>query len=106
MLARVEGRVWDVIVGANGNRLVGTFWLVSGIKGIKQFQVQQENLGEMVILVVGEAAFTQEEKQKLLNKVYANCGPEMKVELRLVDQIPQTESGKHHYIISKVSPFV
>ena len=106
MLARVEGRVWDVIIGANGNRLVGTFWLVSGIKGIKQFQVQQESAGEIVIQVVGEAGFTEEEKQKLHKRVYANCGPEMKVDLRLVDQIPQTQSGKHRYIISRVSPFV
>jgi phenylacetate-CoA ligase len=106
LLAQVEGRVWDVIIAANGNRLVGTFWLVSGVKGIKQFQVLQEKAGELVIKVVPESAFNEEEKHKLLKNVAANCGPEMSAEVRRVDEIPQTESGKHRYVISRISPFL
>jgi phenylacetate-CoA ligase len=106
LIAHVEGRVWDVIIGANGNRLVGTFWLVSGVKGIKQFQVLQERAGELIIKVLPEAAFTEEEKNKLLKNAKANCGQEMSVEVQLVDAIPQTESGKHRYVISRISPFL
>jgi phenylacetate-CoA ligase len=106
LLGQVEGRVWDVIIGANGNRLVGTFWLVSGVKGIKQFQVLQEKAGELIIKVVPEAAFTEEEKRRLLKNAATNCGVEMSVEVRLVDEIPQTESGKHRYVISRISPFL
>jgi len=106
LLAHVEGRVWDVIIGANGNRLIGTFWLVSGVRGIKQFQILQEEAGELVIKVVREPSFSEAEKQKLLKNARSSCGERMDIRLLLVDDIPQTESGKYHYVISKVSPFL
>jgi phenylacetate-CoA ligase len=106
LLASVEGRVWDVIIGANRNRLVGTFWLVHGIKGIRQFQVVQDRIGELKLNVVADPGFGEGERQKLIQRVHANCGMDMKVDIQLVDSIPPADSGKHRYIISKVSPFV
>lgn len=106
LLAKVEGRVWDIIIGTNGNRLVGTFWLVHGVKGIREFQVLQEKVGELSLQVVSDREFSEGERQKLRQRIYANCGPDMKIDIQLVESIPPAESGKHRYIISKVSPFV
>lgn len=106
LLASVEGRVWDVLIGANGNRLVGTFWLVHGIKGIRQFQVLQDRVGELRLQIVADPGFSEGERQKLIQRIQANCGLDMKFDIQLVDSIPPAESGKRRYIISKVSPFV
>lgn len=106
LLNHVEGRVFDVIVGTNGNRIVGGLWLVNGIDGIKQFQVIQENFEEMIIKLKVDEKFTEVEKQKLLERVYDRCGKDMKVEFRLVNKIPLIESGKKRFIISKVSPYL
>lgn len=106
LLEKVEGRTWDIIVGANGNRLVGSFWLVKGIEGIKQFQIIQEKLDELILNLVVDESFTLIEKQKVLKRINENCGENMKVNIQFVDEIPTTESGKHRFIISKVSPFI
>jgi len=106
LLSRLEGRIWDIIIGTNGNRLVGTFWLVHGIKGIRQFQVVQDRIGELDLQVVADPDFNEGERQKLVQRIHANCGIDMKIDIQLVDSIPAAESGKHRYIISKVSPFV
>jgi phenylacetate-CoA ligase len=106
MLEKVEGRIWDIIVGTNGNRLVGTFWLIEGIKGVKRFQIIQERFGELLVKLVVNSSFTQREKQILVDRVHRKCGQDMKIEIQIVDKIPLTKSGKHRFIISKVSPFV
>lgn len=106
LLGNVEGRVWDVIVGANGNLLIGGFYLVKGIEGIKQFQILQEKLGEIIIKLVIDESFIEKEKYKLLKRIYEVFGEDMKVEIRLMDEIPLSKSGKRRFVISKVSPFV
>jgi phenylacetate-CoA ligase len=106
LIEKIEGRTWDVIVGANGNQLVGSFWLVKDIEGIIQFQVIQEEFDKLILKLVVDKFFTEAEKLKLLTRVYDNCGKDMKVDIQLLDKIPIPDSGKHKYIISKVSPFI
>ena len=106
MLESVEGRVWDIIVGTNGNRLVGTFWLVEGVKGIRQYQVLQEQYGKLMLKLVVGGEFDDDDKRQLIQRIKDNCGEDMTVEIEILDNIPLTESGKHRFIISKVSPFI
>lgn len=109
LLERVEGRVFDIIVGTNGNHLTGTFWTIllrEYAKGILQFQILQERFGEIIMRLVVNHLFTENEKQKLLKRVYLKCGADIKIEVQLVDNIPLTNSGKHRFVISKVSPFI
>ena len=106
LIDKVEGRVWDVIVGTNGNRMIGALWhIVKNVQGIKQYQVLQENLGELTIKIVTDGQFEEGERSKLINLVREKCGNDMSVKIEVVDEIPLTESGKRRYIISRVSPF-
>jgi len=76
------------------------------VNGIEEFQIIQEEFGQIILKMVIQESFNEKEKQKLLKKVYDYCGEKMKVDIQFVDKIPLTESGKHRYIISKISPFV
>lgn len=106
LLEKVEGRVWDVIVGANGNRLIGGFYLVKAIEGIKQFQFIQEEFGELVVKLVIDELFTEKEKQKLLKRIYETLGKNLKVYIQIVNDIPVSKSGKRGFVISKLSLFI
>jgi len=106
LMEKVEGRVWDVVVGANGNRLVGTFWLVDGVTGIRQYQVIQKAFGKLRLRLVVDNRFNDEERKKLSERVKEYCGDNMELYIEILDDIPPSESGKHRYIISEVSPFV
>jgi phenylacetate-CoA ligase len=106
LLENVDGRIWDVIIGINGNRIIGSFWLVKNIDGIEQFQILQEEFGKIIIKLIINKLFTDIEKQKLFNRIYETCGQNMNVDIQFVDKIPLTEYGKRRFIISKISPYI
>lgn len=109
LLERVEGRIFDIIVGTNGNYFTGTFWTIllrTYVRGIKRFQVIQENFSELIIKLETDEFFTECEKNKLLGYIHEKCGKDMKVDIQLVHDIPLTKSGKHRFVISKISPFL
>lgn len=106
MLEGVDGRVWDVIVGANGSRVIGTLWLVEGVKGIDRYQILQPEHGRLVLRLVVTGEFGEESRQELIRRVKDKCGEEMDVDIETVDDITLTKSGKRRLVISNVSPFI
>ena len=109
MLDTVEGRVFDIIVGTNGNRLSGTYWTIllrEYVDGISRFQVIQDEYGRLLLRLITDDRFDDGEKTKLIRRIKEKCGEDMVVDMEFVDEIPQTESGKHRFVISKVSPYL
>lgn len=109
LLEEVKGRVFDLIVGTNGNHLSGTFWTIllrEFVEGIRQYQVIQEKYGELLLRLIVDRNYSRDSESKLVKKIKENCGEAMSVEIEIVDELPLAESGKHRFIISKVSPFV
>ena len=106
LLESVEGRVFDVIIGANGNKLVGSFWLVKDIPGIKQFQIVQEKFDSIDVRLVVDENYEEKLEQILIERIYQYCGKNMKARIQFIDEIPLTSSGKFRFVISKCSPFI
>ena len=108
LLERVEGRVFDLIVGTNGNRVPGNYFTLylRKIPGVDQFQViQQKDLSMRVLLIVNDQ-FTEEGKSKIISGLKEKLGADLQLEIELVDHIKPTASGKHRWVISEASPFV
>jgi len=106
ILETIEGRAFDIIVGANGRAVGGTFWtllLRTGIKGVKQFQVVQESLGEISIRIVPDENFKQVQLETLRRRIRKYLGEELKIDLQIVDEIPVSKSGKFKFVTSKVA---
>lgn len=107
LLASVEGRVSEIIVGPNGKyyscqspRLFG-----ADIPGIAQMQVIQETLAEIEIKIVANAQWSEESSRLLTDRMQTLLG-NVSVVVSLVDAIPPAPSGKYRFTISKVSPFL
>ncbi|MBD3227751.1 MAG: hypothetical protein GF329_06145 [Candidatus Lokiarchaeota archaeon] len=108
LLEKVEGRIFDIIVGTNGNHITGTFWTIlfrTAVAGIEKFQVIQKKLGTIQIKLVVNDSFTLTKRKKLIQQIQKKCGEDTEVIIDIVKKIPLTPSGKHRYIISEVSPF-
>jgi phenylacetate-CoA ligase len=108
LFEEVGGRTFDIIVGANGQNLGGTFWtlfLRTAIEGIQQFQVVQESEKKIIIKIVVNESFKSKNIDVLTKKIHQYCGEDMQITLEVVDKIPLTKSGKFRFVISKVSPF-
>lgn len=109
MLEEVKGRVFDIIVGANGNHLSGTYWTIllrEYAEGISSYQVIQEEYGRLLLKLITDSRFDEGEKARLIEGIKEKCGKDMIVDIEVVDNIPLTESGKHRFVISKVSPYL
>lgn len=106
ILEKIDGRVFDIVVGTNGRAVGGTFWtllLRTAIEGIKQFQVVQESENEINIKIVVDELFKAGYIDMLTSKIRESCGEDMQVNFKVVDEILPTESGKFRFVISKVA---
>lgn len=109
MLEKVEGRVFDIVVGTNGNHLSGTYWTIllrEYVEGISCFQVIQEEFGKLLLRLIVDDRFDEGEKVKLVKGIREKCGEDMEIDIEIVDDIPLTGSGKHRFVVSKVSPYL
>jgi phenylacetate-CoA ligase len=106
LLAGVEGRVSEIIVGKNGKyyscqspRLFG-----ADIPGFKQMQIVQETLEEIEVVIAPTPTWSRESERLLTERMQDLLG-DIRVRITLVDKIPPAASGKYPFTISKVSPF-
>jgi phenylacetate-CoA ligase len=104
-MKRVEGRTFDLIIGTNGNFVAGTFWtlLFRSVPGISMFRVHQTGADTINILIEPEAGFINNSIKLLEKTIKDKLGDDMKIKFDVVERIPNTESGKHRFIISDLA---
>lgn len=108
LLKKVEGRVFDLVVGTNGNRIPGNYFTLyfRKLPGINKFQVQQTKDLKVKVLLVTTEEYNQEIQQKLIAGLKEKLGHDTFIELEQVEEIAPTASGKHRWVISEASPFL
>ncbi len=108
LLKSIEGRVFDLIVGSNGNVVAGTFFtlLRNKIEGMRKFQIIQNDKSSLNVVLENNALITEGFKNKLREIIKSKLGKDMIVNIDVVDSIEPTGSGKHRWIISNISPYV
>ncbi len=101
----IQGRVSDVIRGPSGRLLHGEFFthLFYGVPGVRRFQVVQEDARRLVIsLVVGPRA-APDVLATLRTRVLEEGDPGFDVQVRLVDAIQPSPTGKYRFTFSRHS---
>lgn len=96
LLASVEGRVLDMIVGTNG-RIVAGEAFVHLLKDypIDRFQVHQRADRSTTLLLVPGQTFRAEQAQEIDARLRTVLGADALLSVELVHDIPLTPSGKH-----------
>lgn len=114
LLKKVVGRATDIFTKRDGTKIVPEYFIhIIGVilkpSWLRKFQVIQEDYELIRILVVPavEMGTAQEEiekdKEEVEQKVRLVMGDECRVEIKLVEDIPPSPSGKYRYTISHVS---
>jgi phenylacetate-CoA ligase len=101
-LRSMLGRAYDLVRAPNGNVLGGTFWGHMLKENVEKFQVIQDEIDRVRIVIVPEGEFTDANRRAVIERVRAACGPEMKVDFEITSDIETTKSGKHRYVISNL----
>jgi len=104
LLEKVEGRLQEFIVTRNGHLISVTpiNYESEAFENIRQFQMYQEEKGELIMKVVRKPAYTEEDTRQLTRELRWQLGDEVNVHVRFVDEIPRTEGGKFRYLIQKL----
>jgi phenylacetate-CoA ligase len=104
VVERLEGRTTDCLDSPfTGPCNLGNLSnATKGVRGISSFQVIQEESEAVSVLVVADADFDKEERERFLSALHDRLGNEMRVSLRLVDQPVRESSGKVRLIKNRL----
>lgn len=103
-LAAVEGRIADMIVLRDRMLSPPNFaTLFSDLRGIKAYQIRQDSLDEIRVLLVPDRDYDAGFASYVTGAIAGMAGEGVRVVLQEVSEIPVPESGKRRFIVSSVS---
>ena len=104
LMEGVLSRVGDLLVTPDGRTLppIMITWVVRWIEGVTRYQLRQESVNELRMLVVCPSPITDEERRNVHHHFERRMGPGVNVTVERVDDIPRSGRGKKRLIISKV----
>jgi phenylacetate-CoA ligase len=103
-MARVTGRVLDVLTTPDGHHLPGEFFphILKDFAVIRRFQVVQTVPEEVEVLLVAPH-WSDADTARLRAEVNAAVGPALGVRVTVVDDIPLTAAGKHKVVDNRLA---
>ena len=102
LLQKVEGRVQDAIVTADGRIISGLFFahMMKDCPDVKEFQVHQLAMHRLMIAIVLHPARTFSSKERIERIVRQYMGNDLEILFELRESIPVTRNGKRRITIS------
>lgn len=111
LMKQLSGRMRDTIITKDGRYITGAFFSTlfydcfGNTKGIKQFQFIQKTKDALILNIVKGDDYSQYKFDDILRKIHEQCG-DMKIEVKFVNSIPPTRSGKYRHSISEIELFM
>ncbi len=107
MIEMLEGRLVDSFQTRDG-RTVWAGFAGAGFRclthpTIKQFQVVQKSLDNMIVRLVREGDIPQDTLDEITNVIQTTFGSTIVVDFEFPDQIEPLKSGKHQYAVSELN---
>jgi len=105
LLKEVTGRTFDIVRTPSGDLLPGTFWTIlsKAVPGVVQFQVVQKKIDEIEMRICTDSSFRNDGIHAMQEIISKYCGPDMNIDLHVVDHIPLGKTGKFRYVISEIN---
>jgi len=104
LMKSVDGRKLDIIKTPSGKTIPGELFphLFKEFSSIHRFQVKQSQLNTLDIFIIPSDGFTAHDEQMVIKEINNYAEGELKISIKLVDDIPLTVSGKHRVTICEV----
>jgi phenylacetate-CoA ligase len=105
LLASVDGRILETIRTSDGRHVPGEFFVYAMLEmlSIKQYLVVQTALDAIEVHVVKDGLVTDEERSKITAKMRTAVGDKCKLEVKQVDAISASKSGKRRVTVSLIN---
>jgi phenylacetate-CoA ligase len=98
------GRSTDFLVRANGSvvHALAVIYTLREVSGVRSFRVHQRSVDDVVVRVVASDDYRAESGARIAAEIRRRLGEDVRVEVCVVDSIPQERSGKYRYVTSDV----
>jgi phenylacetate-CoA ligase len=105
VIAEVLGRNTDFIVRADGTIMhaLAVIYVLRAIVGVAEFKIIQHSIHQLEVLVVPNDSWQEFGRTQIETGLHKRLGDDVHIDLRLVESIPVEASGKHRYVVSRVS---
>lgn len=105
VLEEVVGRQTDFVVRSDGTIMhaLAVIYVLRAVPGIRQFKCVQHSLDFLEVSVVTDpSVWSVDSEGVTVAGLRERLGSNMRIGVRLVDDIPPEVSGKHRYVVSHV----
>ena len=105
VLKGLKGRAHDFIVAADGRFVHGQVFthILVFEEGIEKYQIIQEDPNHIRVVLVTTERYSRDSEKRVRRAAAGYLGEDSSIEFEYVESIPLTISGKHRWIVSKVS---
>jgi len=96
----------DLLRTPGGRRIYPSFFihLLDGLSGIRQFQFVQEAADRITLHLVAAQPLEPDPLAALQRRLRDGTDPAMTLEVRYLEAIPRTASGKHRFVLCNLPP--
>ena len=106
VLAEVAGRTADLVVRSDGALMhaLSVIYEIRDKPGVAEFRFIQHDLEHAEVQIVPGPGWRESSSRKAIERdLKARLGEPVKIEIRELEQIPPSASGKHRYVVSHVA---
>jgi phenylacetate-CoA ligase len=102
LMGPVQGRKDDAIITADGRVMprAGLDQIHEYVERMERCQLVQERVGEIIVRVLPREGFNDEDVASLMRELRKRVGERTRIEVRRVDELPLTVTGKERFIVS------
>ena len=98
----IDGRIEDYVVLKDGTRIGRMDHIFKDMTHIREAQVYQRAAGKIQIRIVRAPEYSARVERQLLDETTRRIGKDSKIEIKYVDTLPRTPTGKLRFVISDV----
>ncbi|MGQ9670731.1 MAG: phenylacetate--CoA ligase family protein [Desulfosoma sp.] len=104
VLGEVSGRTTDFVTRSDGTIMhaLAVIYVLRATPGVARFKFIQHTVNDVEVLVVPGPGWEQAREVQVVEGLRARLGEQVKVGIRLMEDIPAERSGKHRYVVSHV----
>ena len=99
-VARINGRVTDVIVTPDGRHLGGLEHAFMQARGVHRSQIVQERVDEITVHIVKAPSYSDADRERIERGLRTFVGDGMRIGFRFVDAIQPGPNGKVQFVVS------
>lgn len=104
VIEEVIGRSTDFIVRSDGTIMhaLAVIYVLRAVKGVGEFKIVQHTVDRIEVLVVPSSDWHETAQTRITHGLQARLGPNVQIDIRMIDTMPAEASGKHRYVVSHV----